>query len=369
MNWKKFATAFRNRTMWLIEKSFGRKVLSPADINFSQIHRILVIRQHDQLGDFLLSTPVLRALREKFPESHITVLVRGYTREAALHNQFIDEVIFLPESGYNYSFSWLKDFWKKIRRGFDLTIVLNTVSHSLSSDILSFLSKPKYSLGSEHRTFPGCERNFFYNLIAPYETGEKHQTERNLDIVRYLKIDTEYRSEHMTITGEEKARAIECLKEKGVENRENLIGIHPGAGKIENRWQVEKFAAVANYLFKNEYMPVFFWGPKEKELGESLITLLNFNPIVCDGLNLRQFAAAAQQMKLFLCNDTGVMHVAASVGTPLIAVFGPTEPAYWKPLGEQFIAVRSEDQNCHSVTVDMVLERLKNLLHSNKIEK
>lgn len=352
--------------MWLIEKGFGRKELSPTEVDLSRIKRIFVIRQHDQLGDFLLSTPVLRALREKFPESHITVLVRGYTREAALHNQFIDDVIFLPESGYNYSLGWLKEFWKKLRRGYDLTIVLNTVSHSLSSDILSFLSKPRYSLGSEYSIFSGCERNFFYNLIAPYEAGEKHQTERNLDIVRYIGIDTEFRSEHMTITDEEKAWAIEFLKGKGTEKREQLVGFHPGAGKIENRWQVEKFVAVAKNLFENEYVPVFFWGPNEKELGESLIAQLNFKPVVCDALNLRQFAAAVQQMKLFLCNDTGVMHVAAAVGTPLIAIFGPTEPAYWKPLGEQFIAVRTEDQQCHSVSMEMVLERMSTFLHSKK---
>ena len=365
MSWKNFSTSFRNRTMWLIEKSFGRKALSPLEINLSDINRILVIRQQDQLGDFLLSTPVLRALRERFPGSRITVLVRGYTRDAAAFNQYINDVFFLPESGYSYSFTWLKSFWRNLRAGYDLAILLNTVSHSLSSDILSFLSKSQYVLGSEHRIFPGCQRNLFYNLIAPYAEEEKHQTERNLDIVRYLGIDTDNRSEIMTVTKEERNWAAEYLRGKGTTKNTRLIGIHPGAGKVENRWQVNKFAAVANVLYERDLLPVLFWGPKEKELGEELLAQLEFKPIICDTLNLRRFAAVVQQMKLFLCNDTGVMHVAASVGTPLVAIFGPTEPVYWKPLGEQFIAVRAEDQQCQSVTVEKVLEQMKKLLPLN----
>ncbi|MFZ5518544.1 MAG: glycosyltransferase family 9 protein [Candidatus Zhuqueibacterota bacterium] len=362
MSWKKFSTSFRNRTMRLLEKILGRKVLSSVAVNLSAIDRILVIRQHDQLGDFLLATPVLRALREHFPQSHITVLVRGYTREAALHNEYINDVIYLPESGYNYSLGWLREFWKKLRRRYELAVVLNTVSHSLSSDILSHLSRSKFVLGSAHRIFPGCQRNFFYSFLAPYDAVEKHQTERNLDIVRYLGIDTRDRSEVMTITEEERNWAVQFLRDNGLTAGLQPIGIHPGAGKIENRWQVEKFAEVAGYWFQASYMPVLFWGPKEVELGQMLLSQVNFKPIVCDGLALRQFAAIVQQMEIFLCNDTGVMHVAAAVGTPLVAIFGPTEPSLWKPLGERFRVVRTSDRDCHSVTVDMVLDMMKTLL-------
>jgi len=364
MNWKKFSTSFRNRTMWLLEKILGRDVLNPDAIDQSAINRILVIRQHDQLGDFLLATPVLRALREHFQQSQITVLVRGYTREAALHNEFIDDVLYLPESGYHYSVGWFSEFWKKLRRRYDLAVVLNTVSHSLSSDILSYLSRSTYVLGSAHRIFPGCERNFFYSFLAPYDAIEKHQTERNLDIVRYLGIDTADRSEVMTVTVEERNWAVQFLRDNGHTAGLRPIGIHPGAGKIENRWQVEKFAEVVGYWSRAEFLPVLFWGSKESELGETLVSLLNFKPIVCAGQNLRQFAAIVQQMEIFLCNDTGVMHVAAAVGTPLVAIFGPTEPLLWKPLGDRFRVVRSVDQNCHSVPVAMVLDEMTALLNS-----
>ncbi|MDZ7292036.1 MAG: glycosyltransferase family 9 protein [candidate division KSB1 bacterium] len=361
--WNRIEQIFKRRGLGIFEKWLDRGVVSPNLLNLYAIRRILVVRQHDQLGDFLLSTPVLRALRQFFKHAHIAVLARSYTAEAAYNNQYLDEVIVFPEKGYLWTPAKLWRLVRGLRRGWDLAIVLNTVSHSLTSDLLAYFSGARYILGSEHRVFPGCQRNFFYNLVARHFSQPKHQTERNLDIVRHLGIDTNDRTEVMTLTTQEQLFARNFLRQHGLAENDVVVALHPGAGKTQNRWPVEKFAEMAVTLHRRFAVRLILtWGPKEKDLGSDLRKRLTFDPIVLQDLSLRQLAALLAHIDVFVCNDTGVMHLAAAVGTPLVAIFGPTDPNEWKPIGKKFIAVRGEKQRCDTVSVQQVLQAIHSLL-------
>lgn len=361
--WTRIERFFKKRCLKLLEGVCGKRELSPSEVDLESIRRILIIRQHDQLGDLLVSSPAFRALRERFPKAHISLLVREYTAEAVLNNQYLDEIIVYYKVGYNWTLRRILQFLKKLRAGYDLTVVLNTVSHSFTSDLLAHLSGARYVLGSEHQVFPGCHRNFFYNLIAPYWKGPRHQTERNLDILRYLGIDTTDKREVLTLTAEETDWARKYLNDLGMNSKEAAVGIHPGAGKRENRWDVGNFVQVAHHLhYKHGAEILVMWGPKEEEIGQRMLRELTFKPIVVKGLNLRELAAVISQLDLLLCNDTGVMHLAAAVGTPLVAIFGPTDPGDWKPIGEGFVALRGEDKRCDSVGVEDVIREVDKLL-------
>jgi ADP-heptose:LPS heptosyltransferase len=361
--WNRFEQAFKRNWLRFFEKWFDRGVVSPNLINLYAIRRILVVRQHDQLGDFLLSTPVFRALRQFFPHAHIAVIARGYTAELAANNQYLNDVLVIPEKLLGWTPVKIWRLLAGLFQGWDLAIVLNTVSHSLTSDLLAYFSGARYILGSEHRPFAGCKRNFFYNLVARYFTQIKPQSERNLDIVRHLGIDTDDRSEVMTLTAQEKLFASHLLRRHGVGEKDVVVAMHPGAGKIHNRWPLEKFAELANALHRQfEVRIVLTWGPHENELGVNLCRRLSFDPIIVHGLSLRQLAALLAHANIFICNDTGVMHLAAAVGTPLVAIFGPTDPSEWKPIGKKFVAVRGEKHHCENVSVQQVLQTVQNLL-------
>ena len=361
--WTRLEQAFKRNGLRLFEKWLDHGIVAPNFINLYEIRRILVIRQHDQLGDFLLSTPVFRALRQFFPQAHIAVVARTYTAELAQHNQYLNDVLVVPEKLLWWTPAKAWRLWRGLRRGWDLAIVLNTVSHSLTSDLLAYFSGARYILGSEHRVFPGCKRNFFYNLIARYFAPSKPQSERNLDIVRHLGITTEDASEVMTLTPAEKTFAANFLREQGVAEDALVIAMHPGAGKMHNRWPVEKFAELANLLHRQfNVRLIVTWGPGENQLGIDLCRRLVFDPIVVHGLSLRQLAAILAQTQAFICNDTGVMHLAAAVGAPLVAIFGPTDPLEWKPIGKKFIAVRGENNSCEHVGVQQILHAVQTLL-------
>jgi len=361
--WNAFEQFFKHKQLRLFEKYLGSRRLFPEEFDPSRVKRILIVRQHDQLGDFLLSTPVFRALRKRFPSAYIAVVTRKYTAALAQNNEFINAVIPFYEHGADWRFKSLRYFLQQIRAGYDLTIVLNTVSHSLTSDLIARFSNAPYILGPEHLLFSGTQTNFFYNLISPYRDGRINQSERNLDIVRYIGADTEDASENITLLQSEKEWAKDHLRSMGWDGRKKLVAVHPGAGKIPNRWPVENFVAVAEKLVEEKNVQIFLtWGPAEEELGARFKFLAKFPLISTIEKNIRRFAALLANTDLLLCNDTGVMHVGAAVGTPLVAIFGPTDPEQWKPVGEKIIAVRGKDGACSSVSPESVLRKAAGLL-------
>lgn len=356
------ARAFKRKILPIMEKFMRRPITHPSLLNFKLIRRIVVIRSHDHLTDFVLSTPVLRALREHFPEAHIALVVRAGPGEVARHCEFINELLVFPERGSEATPTW-RAFLRQLRQGFDLAVVLNTVSHSLTSDLLAHYSQSKHVLGSAAFRFPRCSRNFFYDLIAPFWDGLKHQTDRNLDIMRHIGVDTKDRQSMMTLRPEERAAGKRFLADAGVTDNDLVVAMHIGEGKIRNRWHPENFAAVASHLQKEyDARVVAIWDAHEQNLGFHFLSSLDFRPILAKGLLVRQIAAILSNCRLFIGNDSGMMHVAAAVNTPLIAIFGSNDPEEWKPVGAEFVAVRASSQQCADVSVEQVLELFKKLL-------
>jgi heptosyltransferase-2 len=363
--WNRIEQHFKGNYMGWLEKIFRKDLLQPYQVDFAGMKRILVIRQHDMLGDFLLATPVLRGLRQYFPQAHLGVLVREYFADAVIYHPFVDEVLIFQEHGTNWTAQRMRFFWQQLRNQWDLAVVLNTVSHSFTSDLLAHFSGARYILGSEQRVFPGCSGNFFYNLIAPCSENEKHQSERNLDIVRYIGVETDDTSEviHVLDTEREAARAM--LKKTGLRYNRPIIGMHVGAGKLMNRWPVNRFADLAQRLHDRCGAEiVLFWGSKETSLSLQFRQAVKFEPVKIAPTGLRELAAFFTQCDAVICNDTGVMHICAAAGVPLVAVFGPTNPKEWKPIGDKFLAIRGEGHETEDVSVEQVLTALSQLLRA-----
>ncbi len=364
--WYRIEQFFKQRQTGLMKKLFAKPPITVDQVDWGRVHRILVVRQHDQLGDFLLSTPVFKAVRQSFPKSYIAVVARKYTAALAENNPYIDRVVPFYENGRDWSPRRILSFIRHIR-GYDLAIVLNTVSHSLTSDLLAYFSGAPYVLGSEHRPFKNSDRNFFYNLLAPYRKVECQQSERNLDIVRYIGVKAGDPSECIRLTEAEKQWARQFMQSLGKSPEKPLIAIHPGAGKVRNRWPAEKFARVGQQLADRTGGQLYVtWGPNEETLGRDVMSGLKVKPLFSVHKNIRRVAAVLSQADVLLCNDTGVLHLAAAVDTPIVAVFGPTDPAVWKPAGDRVLAVRAPDNRCESVSTEKVYRHAIKLLHFKK---
>ncbi len=362
MVWPSIEQYMKRNYLHFLERWFGKNVLLPEEMNRSGLRSILVVRQHDQLGDFLLATPALRALREYFPSARIGLLVRKYFSDVARCVPFVDEVIMFHEGGARWIPKNIISLFRQLRGGWDLTIVLNTVSHSLTSDMLAYFSDSAFVLGSGGKVFPGCSRNFFYNLISSPPAAAIHQSEENLNIVRYIGAGTNDLSEVIKVPESEIRTVRTELLKMGLLEDKLVIGIHPGAGKHGNRWPVGYFSKVATMLHeKHQAQILLFWGPAEQELCDQFCRMIKFEPLKISPTGLVTLAAYFTCCDALLCNDTGVMHLAAASGIPVLALFGTTDPGEWKPYGADCIGLRGENGNIENINPEKVFDELQQL--------
>ena len=353
----KLRHALKTSCLKLLEKTVGKPVLNPSELTSAKICRILIILQHDDLKELMLTTPVFRALRQRYPEAHIGVLAREDFAPVLLNNVYLDEVISFDKRLFGLSFVKLINLVKRIRSHFDLVIVLNTVTHSFLSDVLAYLTGAKYILGSEHLVLQGCKSNFFYNVVAPYSEISKHQTERNLDIVRHIEADTRDFSEEIYLTKEEKNRAVAFLKQQKVSPEEFLLAVHISSDDDQNRWPLTKFVHVAKFFsMKYDAKIITLWGPHDSGLGQEFINGLPFKPIEANHLDIRELSAVVFFSNLMICHESAFMHLAAGVGIPVVALFGQTDPHQWKSVGKQIIAIQAADNKCSSISEEQVIQ-------------
>jgi len=208
-----------------------------------------------------------------------------------------------------------------------------------------------------------------YNLLAPDSPSSSHQSARNLDIVRIIGAGPESLHESVHITAGEKD-AIRRRFPELYGGTGPVIGFHIGANKKENRWPPARFADLREMLHRAGLKsPAVFWGPAEKDLGSEFLRLVKRPVHAVEPGDLREQAVHFSLCDAVVCNDTGVMHLCASVGTPLAAVFGPTDPEYWKPVGGSFIALRSRDRKTESVSAVEVRKALCRILGKNRRRK
>ncbi len=337
-------------------------------ISLENVRSILIVRQHNQLGDMLCAVPVFRALRQRFRDAHITLVASPVNHDVVLNNPYLDEIISYDKVSY---FRSPKGFWrfcKKLReREYDLAIVPSTVAVSVTSDAIAYLSGARIRIGANSIDGRKNPSGFLFNVRVDLDWRNqslKHQTERNLDIVRPFSIDTGDLSPVIRLTDEERKFADEFI-EKNIGDKMTVIGIHPGAGKESNRWSAERFAQLADKLAqKFNALILVSQGPVDDLLVAAMIEELSCQYVVLKPI--REVAAVISKLSLFVTNDTGIMHVAAAMNTPVLSLFGPTDPLQWAPVGRRNKYILGRCENVNSITVDKVYRIAVDMIKSSR---
>jgi ADP-heptose:LPS heptosyltransferase len=321
-----------------------------ADPFASEYHRILLIRQHNQLGDMLCVVPLLRALRHRFPHAQITLMTSPVNDEVMRGNRYLngtllyDKQVFLK--GGMIRPGRVIEFVRSLRhRGFDLVLVPATVSTSFTSDFLARLSGAPVRVGAASLDGKENPSSFFFNVQVPLDwraDPHRHQVLRNMDLVAQGEIRTTDLSLEMTLTEEEREKGDRFLRTIRRE-RTLAIGYHPGAGKPPNRWPAERFAELINALgARTGAATIITSGPMDEEEISRIIPLLSVHAEVLRNQPIRHVAAVLRGLDLFITNDTGLMHVAGAVGIPVLSLFGPTDPRQWAPIGPRNRSIQTE---------------------------
>ncbi len=325
--------------------------------------KILVVRQHNQLGDLLACVSIFRALKEKYPSAEVSVIVSPANKNALYKNKFIDE-LFVFDKNKMLSISYLKSLFRFLKKNYDIAIVPVTVSISFTSNLLCRFASTTIRIGPNSLGGKINDSAFLFDRRINLDWRkypDANVSDFSLDILRPFGITTENFSSEITYDERDELEAKEFLNSFNRKERK-IIGLHVGAGKPPNRWSYENFISLINFL-EAEYRPVIYLTGSSDDVELINVILGGIIPETKLFLNkeIPKVAALIAQSKLFVTNDTGIMHVAGTTSTPQISIFGPTNPFNWAPIGQQKYFLRNSDL-INDVTVDEVFSLCKKLL-------
>ncbi len=302
------------------------------------IRRILVVKFR-HIGDVLLTVPTLRAVREAYPSAYLAVAVARGTEGVLQGNPLLDEIIVSDRAGGGRRLfdriGTEMAFVLKIRRmRFDLVIDLTGGDRAA---ILGLLSGARYRAATDPEGAGFWDKKYLYTHLQR-RNPHLHTVEQNLAVVQHLGIDTQDRAVRMTLPPADQEWARDFLERHFIREPQLKIHLHPTARWLFKCWRDEDMAALIDRLTDEEDAQVFLTcGPAQAEIQKAkrIVEMAQRKPVDLIGkTTLTQLAALSQRCDLFVGVDTAPMHIAASVGTPVVALFGPTGQAQWRPWGE-----------------------------------
>lgn len=325
--------------------------------DFASLERILLVRQHNQLGDMLLGSPLLRAVRARAPHAVIDLVSGPFNHEAVRLSRHVDEVLLYDGQRLLHRPLDAKRFAERLADGrYDLALVVSTVAFSHTSAWLAVASRARKRAGRPGPEGRGADvaRDLF-DWVLPDPLPERHQTGVHLDVVTPFGAPDDDWHPEITLDGSEAASGRAALATVlGLAGGGLRIVMHPGAGKEANRWPAERFGQVARALHAAGHRVAVCAGPGEHGLlprvdaggGVALPRL--------PSLSVHALGGALADANLVIVNDTGVLHLAAAVGAAALALFGPTDPAIWCPASPRVWTMRASTADVAALGADAV---------------
>jgi ADP-heptose:LPS heptosyltransferase len=333
----------------------------------AHVARILVLKPHDQLGDFLLATPALRALRGRYPAATLGLLTREFLGPLASRNHDLDRVWILPRVRRAGDLARLLAIVVELARFRpDLAFVMNGVSRSKSADAFAALSRARLVVGRS-RVFagpiptgapedpwaaavaPGAGRDPVYDLDLEVASRSRHQSERLLDLVRWTGVASPSLELRLDLDEAERASGRARLEEalQAVPPAPRTLGLHPGAANELKCWPLESFVELGAALAqaRGDEPPVrlaVFDSPRERGRAAAVVAGLEargVNAGLVPAAGIEVFAATCAALDLLACNDSGVMHVAAALGVPTVSFHSLGRPWEWAPRNDRAVAL------------------------------
>ena len=298
------------------------KIQNPID--WSKINRVLVVRLRS-IGDTVLATPSLIALRRFLPDAQIDILLEDWVAPVLDGFDAVDNVLTVSKEA--------KDRLKiarKIRRNkYDLAFNLH------GGTTATFLIRAS---GAPHRVgYSYYQYSFLYNHLLSSATDfwqqeKTHSAEQQLALVGFVGVPVEDKPKSRLFVTEKALNSIENNLKSKIQNPKSKIALlHPVAAFDTKQWATENFALVAEFLHEKSFQIVAVATPKERKVLENLKQMAKVPILIFDDLTLPEITALASRAKIFVGNDSGIAHIAAAVQTPSVVIFGSSNRTHWRP--------------------------------------
>jgi len=316
--------------------------LAPARWDWDAVQRVLVIRLRS-IGDTVLATPSLFALKRFLPHAQIDILVEDWVAPLLANHPHVDNVIELKRGGVT----------KRMNVGREIRAARYDVVYNLhGGTTATFLAR---ATGARYRVgFKTYQYANLHTVLAPsplllWGQQKTHSVEQQLALLGWTGVPVSDRPRtRLGIAPEAAGNVIRRLTEAGLGDRKIAL-LHPAAAFDTKRWGVKNFARVAEYLAERGYAPVAIAARHEAQILDELVNEASV-PILTLDLLLPEVSALASRSQLFVGNDSGIAHIAAAVGTPSVVIFGSSNIAHWRPWHRAPAEVVFEElpcQPCH----------------------
>ena len=309
--------------------------------------KILIVKT-SAIGDVIHTLPALHCLRRRYPEAEITWLVEEAAAEVVVGHPALDRVLVAGRKG------WLRE-WRAgerraaCRKAWHFLRELRDTRYDLLLDFQGLLKsgiwvalararrKVGFGRGMEH-----AEMSYiFLNERIPAVSMEMHAVDRELHLLRAIGIECPEARFDLPLTAADHEAAAKLLEAHGIAAGQPFIAINPMTTWPTKHWRPEKFAELADRLAEAGKAVVFTGGPDDRAGVAAIGAMMRQPPVNLAGAtSLKGLAALFARAQAVVSTDTGPMHVAAAVGTPVVALFGPTAPWRTGPYGVQHQVVR-----------------------------
>jgi len=337
----------------------------------------IMVRAANWVGDAIMTTPVIRAVRKNYPKAVITVLAKPWVIPVYENNPYIDKILRYDSNGrHKKGFGTLRLAGELRKYRFDLAVLMQ---NAFEAGLLSFLAGIKERLGY-NTDGRGLLLNRSIKLNPELKKG--HLIDYYIGILNGAGLADDGRHLDLVLSQADREFANHFLEQEKFDLSRPVIGINPGAtGGTAKRWFPERYADVCRNLSEEFKVKILiFGGPADVELGEYIAGLSQGCCINIAGTtSLGQAFALIETCSLFITNDSGLMHAAAALKVNQVAVIGSTDYIATAPSNENSIMVREKvpcspclkdvcptDHECmDKISVDRVMETCKSLLKTN----
>lgn len=319
----------------------GRKV------PVTKLENILLVRL-SAIGDVVNCLPALRLLKKEYPDVRVTWAVERSSASLLEGDRDVDEVFVVKRREWTRGILKMENLvslggaFRALReRGFDVTL---DFQGNLRSGLVAFASGARLRVGfTAGRVKEFC--HIFYTRHVYLPRTAMHRVRKNLLLLEALGIKPELLPAGLKVAPADGEAIKKFIGEKNIQKKRIVI-LHPGVSSFGafKQWPREGFAEVARKLARRKRLTVVVtWGPGERLLAGEIVRLSDGAALLGpEPRGLRELAYLLKQSAMFVSGDTGPLHIAAAVGTPVVGLYGPKDPAVYGPVGERHVVVRKD---------------------------
>ncbi|MDH3974404.1 MAG: glycosyltransferase family 9 protein [Deltaproteobacteria bacterium] len=296
--------------------------------------KILIVKL-GAVGDVAHTLPALHSLRKSFPEAFIAWVVEKKALQVIRDNPYIDEVILFERKELERTFRkdglfaairFLASFGKKLKSyHFDIAIDFQTL---FKSGLITWLSGAKKRVGFDKWR----ELNKLFTN-SRLKSNKRHTIDKYLDLVVSVGGSADSTPVKIYYAKEDADYVDRFIRDEGLESKK-WIAINPGASWTSKLWGAQRYAILCDLLNEASVPHVIVWGPGEEKIVEEIQEKAGNELLIAPPTSIKQLACLLERSSLYVGGDTGPMHMAVAMGTPVAGIFGPSDPERNGPYGE-----------------------------------